>query len=300
MPVPSPPRRSAARAWRGWLLVALLVAAGSVGTGVVGAAERSARSQEAEPASGSPASAAADLRLGGQLYALQCAVCHGTDGAGVGGSGRTAGPALQDVDVAYLDLTLRTGRMPLALKELGIAGEALDEAERVALVAWLQREHDLPGAVPEVGEGAIGRGHALYARFCAACHGSTGYGGVSAGGTLVRPVRDADAVAVAEAIRVGPFRMPEFDSDLLDDDDVADIAAYVTQMASEPSTPLGLDELDRVQMGALVLVLAAGMLGVVLLVARPVRAPDDAGEQPDESPSDAAGPGDAAGRREAP
>lgn len=264
------------RALSGWLLIAVVAALAVALEGQRHAhGEEHGQAAQAPGGSGEAAGQGDQLRLGGQVYALQCAVCHGTDGAGTTGAGPLDGPPVNDVDVAYVDLTLRTGRMPLRVEEVGILDDQLDDRQREAVVAWMRREFDLPGEIPAVAGGSSARGQELYVRHCAACHGSTGRGGVSAGGTAVRAVRGVEAVAIAEAIRVGPFRMPRFDADVLDDEDVADIASYVAEMTARPATPLGLVEMDRVEAAVLVLALVGAMVGVMLLVAAPVPRPDE-------------------------
>lgn len=209
--------------------------------------------------------------LGGQLYAANCAMCHGTNGAGITGEGPDAGPPLTGIDVAYADLTMRTGRMPIVEPRVGIVADPdIGEAERAAIVAWMKQEFGLTGDVPDVAEGDLARGGDLYARNCAACHGSTGAGGISAGATLVRAVKGVDRIGVVEAIRVGPFEMPVFEESVISDQDAADIATYVEYLSEAPATPLGLVEIDRVTMAALAGVLVVAAVGIMVLTSRPV------------------------------
>lgn len=219
---------------------------------------------------------------GGKLYAANCAVCHGTDGRGITGEGADAGPSLLGIDVALADLTMRTGRMPIVEPRVGIVADPdLGEDERAAIVAWMTEEFGLRGSVPAVAPGDLARGGDLYARNCAACHGSTGAGGISAGATLVRAVKGVDRTGVVEAIRVGPFEMPVFEESVISDQDAADIATYVQHLTEGPSTPLGLVEVDRVTMSALAVVLVVVAVGATVLIARPVpfpRSEDDADE----------------------
>jgi mono/diheme cytochrome c family protein len=94
--------------------------------------------QEAEPVEG-------DVDLGGQLYAQACAQCHASDGGGatVPGTDRTA-PALSgrpEITASYIDLVLRTGRMPPAGDPYDNQPRAVafDEAQRQAVVAYVLR-----------------------------------------------------------------------------------------------------------------------------------------------------------------
>jgi ubiquinol-cytochrome c reductase cytochrome c subunit len=205
------------------------------------------------------------LQRGAGVYQANCAACHGTVAeGGPGVTDATSGPALDEIDIAYVDMTLRTGRMPFPDRGAGVLREELEDDEREALVAWMAERFDLPGEIPEVGEGDAARGQELYVRNCAACHGAAGDGGISGAGATVPPVTGLDPVATVEAIRVGPFEMPGFSEQVLDEQQVADIAAFVEATEEESGTLLGLHEVDEV-VGAL---FAAGLalLGLVALL----------------------------------
>jgi ubiquinol-cytochrome c reductase cytochrome c subunit len=220
---------------------------------------------------------------GGSVYAANCAVCHGTDGEGTPGTGVAAGPPVNDVDVAYVDQTIRTGRMPIHAIDLGVINDELSAEDREAVVSWMAEQFDLPGEIPVIGPGDPGRGHELYATNCAQCHGATGAGGISADGTYVRGVQRLDPVAVYEATRVGPFQMPAFDDDVLSDQDVNDIVAFVHEELSQATaTPLGLSEINRVTMTVLAAALVLAVVGGVFVIARPVRVSKEDREAPGE------------------
>ena len=223
----------------------------------------------------------ADLDRGAGLYQANCAACHGTVAEGGPGlTEATAGPALDEVDVAFVDMTLRTGRMPFAYRPAGVLREELEDDERVDLVAWMAERFDLPGEIPEVGEGDAARGQELYVRNCAACHGAAGDGGISGAGVTVPPVDGLDPVATVEAIRVGPFEMPAFSEQVLDDRQAADIAAFVEATADEPATLLGLHEVDEVTAALLAGALALGGLVVLLVTDRARRVSRHGGPGP--------------------
>jgi ubiquinol-cytochrome c reductase cytochrome c subunit len=199
---------------------------------------------------------------GAGLYQANCAACHGTVAEGGPGlDADTSGPALDETDIAFIDMTLRTGRMPYASRAAGVLREELDDDEREAVVAWMADRFDLPGEIPEVGEGDASRGQELYVRNCAACHGAAGDGGISGGAVTVPPIDGLDPVATVEATRVGPFEMPGFSEQVLDDQQVADIAAFVEETAEGERTLLGLHEVDEV-----VAALFAGLLALATLV----------------------------------
>lgn len=270
------------RTLRSWAVV--IVACAALG---VWWQARAADAQETQPAG--------DVELGAQLYAQHCAQCHASDGSGavVGNTGRRA-PALghdenPDVTAAYIDLVMRTGRMPPAANPFDNQPRDVlfDEAEREAIVAYSVEQFDLPTDIPEVPEGDPGRGQDVYAANCAACHGSTGAGGVAGAGAWTPAVEQYDAVTLAEAIRVGPFQMPAFGPEQITDQEAGDVAAFLEEVHSESGTPLGLVELNPVFASGFVALLAVAMLlSLFWISSKPTWFPDpDA--TPDE-PADAA------------
>lgn len=221
------------------------------------------------PATAQPdAAAPADAERGGELYQRWCAVCHATDGTGTG-----AGPPIDEVSIALADLTMRTGSMPLTDEGRGVRERTFTDEEREATLAYMVERFELSGRVSQPGPGDPARGQDRYTVHCAACHGASGEGGVSGGGATVPRVRGLEPILVAQAVRVGPFQMPPFNADLLPDDELDDIVAFLDY--EPPSTLLGLSELTRV--GA---AWWAALLGTTILAAcwwiahRPVRAPD--------------------------
>lgn len=267
---------SRSRAYLGWLVVLLA-------TGALAAlALRPASAQEGE---------LREPALFAEIsYASNCVECHGSDGRGarVPGTDRRA-PAIAggDVDAAYVDLVLRTGRMPPA-------GDPFDnrarhvfytDAERQAMVDWMVEEFDLDGEIPEVGEGDVAQGLELFARNCAHCHGNAGAGGTAGQAAWTPRVYDVDEVAVVEAIRVGPFEMPAFSEEQLSDADVASIAGYLRAIEEEQGTPvLGLVELNPVFASGFVGLLAVVLIGSLLYIGgRPV--PFEEVQQEEGSPA---------------
>jgi ubiquinol-cytochrome c reductase cytochrome c subunit len=195
------------------------------------------------------------VERGGGLYQRWCATCHATDG-----SGTVHGPPLDDVSLPYLDLVMRTGRMPLDDPRRGVRARLFDDEERELVLAYLTTLLEPPGDIPDPPPGDPRPGQELYTVHCAACHGSTGAGGIAGAGAWVPPVRNRDPVVVAEAVRVGPFDMPAFGEDTLSDEDLGDLVEYVRVLPLQPATPLGMTELHRVTAAAF----AALLVGLVL------------------------------------
>lgn len=205
---------------------------------------------------------------GGEVFQATCAACHGTRLTGSPAAGRLDGGALVDTDLALVDLTLRTGRMPIAAPSLGVRVEELSDDDREAVLAYLVETFGLTGTIPEVGVGDASRGQERYIRNCAACHGAAADGGISGANVRVPGLVGLDPVAIAEAVRVGPFEMPAFDAAVLDDEAVADIAAYLGVVDAAPRTALGVRELDQVGEALFALGLALLVALVVWVVAR--------------------------------
>jgi ubiquinol-cytochrome c reductase cytochrome c subunit len=282
---------AARRALVGWGLVALALAA-------LVAWGRAAGAQE-EPDGG--AGPLDGIEEGGQIYALQCAQCHGADGAG-GPMDRYEGEAPSllprdnpNISAAYLDLVMSTGRMPPAgspydNRERRVVSE--DERERRNVVAWMQREFGIPGEVPlvDVEEGDTVRGQQVWNTNCAHCHGATGAGGVAGAGAWTPSVSDSSAQTIYEAIRVGPFQMPQFSEAQISDQEAVDVAAFMHEVAAEEGTPLfGLVELNPVYASAFVALLAlVTLVSLVWIGGRPAWFPDaEKKEQQPEIPSGA-------------
>lgn len=224
------------------------------------------------PGSPHPPAAAAATQVepgdGAALYYRTCAACHGTEGEGLPGEGVTAGPRIDGLPLAYVDLVLRTGRMPIAHEEVGVLEQQLSDEQREALLTWAAAELDLTGTIPVVGPGDAGPGQELYVRYCAACHGSAAGGGVVGDGNVAPPLVDREPVALAEAARVGPFSMPAFDEGVLSDEEIADIAAFVDHIDEAPATPLGFVEVGQVVAAVFVVGLVVAAVGIAVAVGR--------------------------------
>lgn len=239
------------------------------------------------PAAGAQQPAAgpqADGERGGELYQRWCAVCHATDGTGTG-----AGPPIDDVPIALMDLTMRTGYMPLTDEGHGVRERRFTDAEREAALAYMVDRFDLDGQVAEPRAGDVVRGQDLYTVHCAQCHGATGEGGVAGRDATVPNTRGLDPILVAQAVRTGPFQMPPFDDEQIDDED---LDAIVSFLADQPSQgPLGLGDLTRVAAFGWVLLLG----GVVLVACRwisthPLHGPTPPDPVDDAEPSTAVSP----------
>lgn len=201
-----------------------LVAVGTALAGVVG--------------TGAAAQDADQLERGEALYLEGCSGCHGAEGAGT-----ERGPALLVAGEAAAFYYLSTGRMPLAnhTEQPRRKEPAYDDDDIAALVAHVGSLGDGPAVppVPDPGDVDLAEGGELYRDNCQACHSASGAGGPLSYGRAAPQLAPATPLQVAAAMRVGPGQMPVFGPDVLGDDEVAAVAAYVDYL-DDPADPGGL------------------------------------------------------------
>ena len=198
---------------------------------------------QAQPPSGivRPTSepAAASAQLGAELYAGNCATCHGIAGEGINqprtGAGGLMGqgPSLRGVGALAADFYLRTGYMPLANPRA--EPEDLQQGNRVLLsekeirslvsyVASLGGGPSIP--TPDPAAGSLSMGQQLFAMHCAGCHQIMARGGFVTG-ARVPELQTVPATQIAEAVRVGPYLMPRFSAKQISDAQLNDIVRYI-------------------------------------------------------------------------
>jgi ubiquinol-cytochrome c reductase cytochrome c subunit len=163
------------------------------------------------------------VNQGRTLFVEGCASCHGQDAQGT-----DRAPDLHGVGAQSADFYLRTGRMPLAVPgEPPLTNEPLySEDEILALVAYVGSLGGPPIPSVDPAAGNLSEGERLFTLFCAGCHGKLAKGGVVTG-AIAPTLDEATTVQVAEAIRIGPFVMPPFDEELIDQEGLDSIVAYV-------------------------------------------------------------------------
>lgn len=226
-----------------------------------------------------------DARLvaeGRALFEEGCSSCHGFDGEGVPGQA----PSLHGAGEAAADFYLRTGRMPLdQVGEEPVRGKPRYSDRQIraldAYVGSLGPGPAIPVVEPE--QGSVSKGMQLFGESCAGCHGIGGKGGVAIGG-YAPPLGEATPTQVGEAIRVGPYLMPNFSEAQLDQADLNSIARYV-QLTQNPDDAggFGIGHIGPVPEG-LVAWLAA--IAALLLVARLIgerNEGDEHGEEGDKA-----------------
>jgi ubiquinol-cytochrome c reductase cytochrome c subunit len=94
---------------------------------------------------------------------------------------------------------------------------------------------ELPPVNVSENEDVLRKGRELYTENCAACHGVNGAGAAIGGGYDAPSLRPVDAQTVAEAMKIGPGRMPVFAGEQYPPEDVSAIASYVLTLGEKGS-----------------------------------------------------------------
>ncbi len=199
----------------------------------------------AEPQSGivrpSTESPTPSRQLGAELYAGNCASCHGIDGSGINtprpGAGGIpgAGPPLRGVGALAVDLYLRQGFMPLPniYSEPQKEPVLFSEKEIQSLVSYVASLGSGPAIpTPAPASGSIAEGVHLFTTHCSGCHQEDAEGGYVTG-ARVPPLQDIPATQIAEAVRVGPYLMPRFSKRQITDAQLNSIIRYVLSTPGE-------------------------------------------------------------------
>jgi ubiquinol-cytochrome c reductase cytochrome c subunit len=178
------------------------------------------------------------LQLGSQLFAGNCASCHGIAGGGIvhprpgAGAIMGAGPSLKAAGALAADFYLRTGYMPLSSihDEPGLDRVEFDNTEIKSLVAYVASLGHGPGIpTPAPQTGGLSDGQQLFALHCAGCHQIDARGGYVTG-ARVPPLQGVPARQIAEAVRIGPYLMPRFNTAQISNSDLNSIIRYVLSM----------------------------------------------------------------------
>jgi ubiquinol-cytochrome c reductase cytochrome c subunit len=221
--------------------------------------------------------------LGAQLYAGNCAACHGVAGQGVRanqsardtGNVRGEGPSLRGVGARAADFYLRTGYMPLRDPEehpwrRRVLFTKRELAALVGYVASLGTGPPIPRPAPA--QGHLAQGLRLFTQHCAGCHQVAGEGGYVTN-TRVPRLKEATPTEVAEAVRIGPYLMPKFSKKAISDRQLNSIVAYVeASKKPEDRGGWGIGHIGPVPEGMVAWLLAGVLLvGLCALIGERVR-----------------------------
>lgn len=176
------------------------------------------------PAQPDEAFTASSVNEGRALFLSGCASCHGQDARGVAGRG----PALRGVGALAADFYLSTGRMPLADPHdpPTRTRPAYPPRQIAALVAYVGSMGGPPIPAVHVHRGSLSAGMRAFTEHCSGCHQQLARGGIVTGG-VAPALQAATPTQIAEAIRVGPYLMPRFGTQQIDQRTLDDIARYV-------------------------------------------------------------------------
>jgi ubiquinol-cytochrome c reductase cytochrome c subunit len=223
------------------------------------------------------------LELGRQLYAGNCASCHGSDGAGVtsrpqAGAGgiRGLGPSLKRSGALAADFYLRTGYMPLGDPDEQPTRRTplFSRREQVALVRFVASLGHGPAIlVPHPETASVSEGQKLFTEHCAGCHQVVGEGGIVTG-ARVPPLDKASPTEIAAAVRIGPYLMPRFSQRAISDAQLDAIVRYVRYATHRPNDPGGwaLDHLGPFPEGMVAWLLAGfGLVAVCMVLGKRMR-----------------------------
>ena len=183
------------------------------------------------PGAGDPTTSFPDspaLRAEGKtLFDNGCSACHGFDLKGRTGDG----PALYDIGAGPIDFYLSTGRMPLQnpTDQPERAQPAYDTRQIDALIDYITSVGGGPPApAADPAKGSLSTGFQQFTLHCAGCHQIVGRGGITIG-AYVPNLLDATPLQIAEAVRMGPYLMPHFDSSQIDQHQLDSLARYILQ-----------------------------------------------------------------------
>lgn len=212
-----------------------------------------------------PALALAAAPRGAELYAQNCAVCHGADGRGGVGVPLALPSFLPSVSDDYLAATIRHGRPGRVMPSFS----QLSDAEVQAIVAHLRSWMPAGSRVVQLStrpvQGDATRGKGLFAERCAVCHGANGEGGHGTGVTFSRP-RDLPIIAPAlnnpgflaaasdQMIKTTLMNgregtpMVSFLKQGLNERDIDDVVAYVRSFAAGTGWKPGNDDTPMLEM----------------------------------------------------
>jgi ubiquinol-cytochrome c reductase cytochrome c subunit len=137
-------------------------------------------------------------------------------------------PSLIGVGPGPVDFYLSTGRMPLANPTTEPEREpAQFKRHQIdALIAFISRFGGPRAPAADPAKGNLALGFHQFTQDCAGCHQVVGRGGLTIN-AVVPDLQKATAQQIAEAVRMGPYVMPHFDTKQINQHDLDSMARYV-------------------------------------------------------------------------
>jgi ubiquinol-cytochrome c reductase cytochrome c subunit len=161
---------------------------------------------------------------GATLYQQGCSSCHGIALQGIPGTA----PSLRQVGAGPVDFYLSTGRMPLEQprEEPQRAGPEYTRSQINAIIDYVASYGGPPAPTADPAKGDLALGLHQFTLHCAGCHQIVARGGLTVN-VVVPDLLQATPEQVAEAVRMGPYVMPHFDVQQIDQHQLDSIARYV-------------------------------------------------------------------------
>lgn len=222
---------------RGPLATTALVGAGLILTG--GAYAGISQVAQASESSSSSITITGDqsqIDEGANLFATNCASCHG-----VNLEGTSEGPSLIGVGAASVSFQVGTGRMPLTSQGAQAPTKTVQftDEQIAALAAYVQANGGGP-SIPDLtylqGDGDAAHGAQLFRTNCAMCHNVAGAGGALTEGKYAPSLSSTSPEHIYEAMITGPQNMPVFSDANLSATDKQDIITYLLYLREHASS----------------------------------------------------------------
>jgi ubiquinol-cytochrome c reductase cytochrome c subunit len=137
-------------------------------------------------------------------------------------------PSLRGVGPGPVDFYLSTGRMPLDQpRNQPARGAPLFSRSKInALIAYVSSFGGPPAPSTDPAKGDLALGFHEFTLNCAGCHQIVARGGITVD-AQVPDLGEATPQQIAEAVRMGPYLMPHFDANQIDQQQLDSIVRYV-------------------------------------------------------------------------
>jgi ubiquinol-cytochrome c reductase cytochrome c subunit len=199
---------------------------------------------------------------GHTLYQNSCASCHGLDLRGQPG----VAPSLRGVGAGPVDFYVSTGRMPLDQpREQPLRNKPLFKRGQIdALIAYVSSYGGPPSPDADPSKGDLALGLHEFTLNCAGCHQEVARGGIFVGG-FAPNLTEATPTQIAQAVRMGPYLMPHFDTTQINQHQLDSIARYI-QWTRHPQDAggWGIYNIGPIPEGIVAWFLALGALVLVI------------------------------------